>query len=95
MKIVNKSPQGPPEMSRKEALRRSLFFHHSLFFLGGEGGPYPQHMKIPRLGSQWKLQLPAYATTTATATATQDPSHVCNLHHSSQQHQILNPLSKV
>ena len=21
-----------------------------------------------------------------------DPSHVCNLHHSSQQHQILNPL---
>ena len=24
----------------------------------------------------------------------QDPSHVCDLHHSSQQHQILNPLSK-
>ena len=23
-----------------------------------------------------------------------DPSHVCNLHHSSQQHQILNPLSE-
>ena len=29
------------------------------------------------------LQLPAY--TTATATATRDPSQVCNLHHSSQQ----------
>ena len=28
------------------------------------------------------------------ATATRDPSHICNLHHSSWQHQILNPLSK-
>ena len=33
---------------------------------------------------------PAYAT----ATATQDSSHVCDLHHSSQQCQILNSLSK-
>ena len=32
--------------------------------------------------------------TTATATATRDPSHVCDLHHSSQQCQILNPLSE-
>ena len=30
----------------------------------------------------------------ATATATWDPSRICNLHHNSQQHQILNPLSK-
>ena len=29
-----------------------------------------------------------------TATATQDPSHICDLHHSAQQCQILNPLSK-
>ena len=28
----------------------------------------------------------------ATATATQNPSRVCDLRHSSQQHQILNPL---
>jgi len=35
------------------------------------------------------LQLPA----TATATAMPDPSHVCNAHNSSQQRQILNPLS--
>ena len=28
------------------------------------------------------------------ATATQDPSHVCNLHHSSQQRWIPNPLSE-
>ena len=30
----------------------------------------------------------------ATATAVQDLSHVCNLHHGSRQHQILNPLSE-
>ena len=39
-------------------------------------------------GSQSLLQ------PTPQLTATQDPSHVCNLHHSSQQHGILNPLSK-
>ena len=37
-----------------------------------------------------ELQLPAYTT----ATAMQDLSWICNLHHSSQQHQILNPLNK-
>ena len=30
----------------------------------------------------------------ATATATPDPSRICDLHHSSQQHWILNPLSE-
>ena len=49
-------------------------------------------MEIPRLGVASELQLPAYAT--ATATAMQDLSQVCNLHHSSQQHWILNPLSE-
>ena len=33
------------------------------------------------------------ATATATATGTQDLSHICNLHHSSRR-QILNPLSE-
>ena len=47
-------------------------------------GPLPWHMEVPRLG------VLAYAR----ATATQDPSGVCNLHHISQQQQILNPLSK-
>ena len=37
-----------------------------------------------------ELHLPAYAT----ATATRDPSCVCDLHQSSGQCQILNPLSK-
>ena len=30
----------------------------------------------------------------ATATTMQDPSRLCHLHHSSWQHQILNPLSE-
>ena len=37
------------------------------------------------------LQLPTYTT----ATATQDLSRVCNLHRSSWQRWILNPLSEV
>ena len=45
-------------------------------------------MEIPRLGVE--LELPAYAR----ATAPQDPSHVFDLHHSSQQRQIPNPLSE-
>ena len=45
-------------------------------------------MDVPRLWVESELQLPAYIT----ATATQDPSHVCNLHHSSWQHGILNLL---
>ena len=54
--------------------------------------PHLWHMEVPRLGVQSELQLPAY--TTATATAISDLSHVCNLHHSSRQRQILNPLSE-
>ena len=34
------------------------------------------------------------ALATSLHTATQDPSHVCDLHHSSRQRQILNLLSK-
>ena len=48
----------------------------------------PWHMEVRRLGVQSELQVPAYAR----ATATPDPSHVCNPHHSSQQCWILNPL---
>ena len=48
-------------------------------------------MEVPRLGVQSELQLLDYAT----ATATPDLSLVCDLHHSSSQRQILNPLSKV
>ena len=47
-------------------------------------------MEVPRPGVESELQLPAYAT----ATMTQDLSHVCDLHHSSQQLGILNSLNK-
>ena len=47
-------------------------------------------MEVPRLGVEWKLQLPACAT----ATATRDLSHICDLHCSLWKCQILNPLSK-
>ena len=47
-------------------------------------------MEVPRLGIELDLQLPAYAT----AKAMPDPSCVCNLHHSSWQCRILNPLCK-
>ena len=60
----------------------------SLFFF--LKGLHLQHMEVSRLGVQLELQLPAYAT----ATATSDPSHICDLHHSSRQHQVLNPLSE-
>ena len=46
------------------------------------------HMEVPRLGVESELL--AYTT----ATATWDPRYVCDLHHSSQQSWILNPLSK-
>ena len=47
-------------------------------------------MEVPRLGVESKLQLLA----STIATATPDPSRVCDLHHSSRQHWILNPLSE-
>ena len=47
-------------------------------------------MEVPRLGVKSELLLLVYTTTTARP----DLSHVCELHNSSQQHQILNPLSK-
>ena len=61
-----------------------FFFFLSLVFLG----PHLQHMEVPRLGVESQLQPLAYAR----ATATPDPSQVCNLHHSSWQHQSFNPL---
>ena len=65
---------------------------HISFFLGGESFlvPHPWHMEVPRLRVKMELHLLDYAT----AIATWDLSHVCSLHNSSQQYQILNPLSK-
>ena len=57
------------------------------FFLGGVGGAAPK-----AYGSSQARGLNGAVATTATAT--QDLRRVCDLHHSSRQRQILNPLSE-
>ena len=64
-------------------------------------GLYPCNVEVPRLGTELKLQLLAHATATAScgvarrcSSDPRDLSQVCDLHHSSQQWRILNPLSK-
>ena len=47
-------------------------------------------MEVSRLEVKLELQL----LPCTTATATRDLSHVCNLHYTSRQHQILNSLSE-
>jgi len=46
---------------------------------------HPQHVEVPMVGVEWELQLLAYTI----ATPMQDPSHICDLHHSSWQCGIL------
>ena len=62
----------------------TLLYYYYFVFLG----PHPWHLEVPWQGV--KLKFPTYAT----ATATPDPSYVCNPHHSSQQCQILNSPSE-
>jgi len=47
-------------------------------------------MEVPRLGVKLELELSAYTT----ATAMPGLGRVCDLHHRSWQHWILNPLSR-
>ena len=47
-------------------------------------------MEVPRLEVEVELQLPACAA----ATATQDLSHICDLHHSSWQRRSLTPQAR-
>ena len=61
-----------------------LFFFFFFFCFSVAPAAYPS----PMLGVKSGLQLLACAT----ATATPDLSHICDLHHSSQQHWIINPL---
>ena len=91
---LRKFPGQGLNLSHSRILHRSngknsclMISFFNLFFFSG---PYLQHMELPRLELESELQPPAYTTTTATP----DPSHVCNLHHSSWQHQNLNPLSE-
>ena len=69
-----------------ETLNLFFIFYYFFFFLG----LHFWHMEVPRLGVQSELQLPA----TGIATAMQNLSRVCNLHHGSWQRLIFNPLSQ-
>ena len=53
-------------------------------------GPHLWHTEVPRLGVKLELWPPAYII----ATTMWNPSPVCDLHHSSQQCWVLNPLSE-
>ena len=68
-----------------------VLFYFILWMFLSFLGLHPRHMEVPRLGVHLELQLSAYTT----ATAMQYPSHICDLGHSSWQHQILDPPSKV
>ena len=71
-----------------KALRTNFFF--LAFWLFGFLGPHLWHMEVPGLGVESELQLLGYGT----ATAKPDPNSNCDLHQSSQQCLILNPLSE-
>ena len=62
-----------------------LFIYLFIYFFLGLRCWY---LEVPRLGVQSELQLLVYAT----ATAMWDLSHICDLHYSSWQHRILNPV---
>ena len=65
---------------------QSLIVRHWIFFFLFRATPATYGSSQARV----KLELQLLGT----ATATQDPSHICNLCYSSWQHQILNPLSE-
>ena len=52
--------------------------------------PHWRYVEVPRLGVESELQLLAYTT----ATTAQDLSRIYDLHHSSRQRQILDPLTR-
>ena len=75
---------------QSQALQPPQFFCFWGFF-GLILGLHTRHMEDPRLGAEPELLLLAYVT----ATATPELSGICDLHHSSQQSQILSPLREV
>ena len=71
-----------------------IVHYNQTIYIGNLSAIFFRHlwdMEVPRLGVEVKLGLLAYAT----GTANWDLSRFCNLHHSSRQCRILNPLSKV
>ena len=77
----------PLQVSQLYLTEVSILFHFISFCFSGL---HPRHMELPRLRVESELQLPA----TITARAMQDPSCICDLHHSSLQCWIPDPLSE-
>ena len=75
-----------PSWSASETCFTDFFFPFFFYFYFLE--LHLWHMEVPRLGVESELQLLACAK----ATAMPDPSLICDLHHSSWQHQVPNPL---
>ena len=69
---------------KRNHIKFVFFFFWFFFFF------FMEHIEVPKLAVKSELQLPVCTT----ATATGDPSLICNLCHGLQQCQILNPLSK-
>ena len=87
IQYIHKHPRLPIFFQHFCSFSFSLFlFLFFAFFLG----LHLWHKEILRLGDELEPPLPAYAT----ATAMEDPSRICNIHHSSRQGQILNLPSK-
>ena len=85
IQLMGFSPE-PPDS--KGLIWKVLCFGFFVGFFFAFSGPHIWHTEVPKLGVESELKLPAYTT----ATASRDPSHVCNLHHGSRQCQILNSL---
>ena len=66
----------------------SPWFFFFFFFFNFKAAP------VAHGSSQARGQIGAAPGSLSTATAMRDPSHVCNLYHSSQQCQVLNTLSE-
>ena len=73
--VVQKALGGMNADKEKRKGRKSPISIEYFFFFFFFLGLHPRHMSVPRLGVKLELQLPAYNT----ATATWDPSCVCNL----------------
>ena len=71
-------------------LQHSHFYLFLIYYFFSFYGCTHSIWKIPGQGSNW-----SWSCQPIIATATPDPSHVCDLHHSSYQCRILNPPSKV
>ena len=84
--IINKAFPLSAKLHQVKIRRQLMFFvvAFAFCFLG----LHLRHMEVPRLGVESEFQLPA------TATAMQNPSLICDPHHSSQQRWILDPLIK-